>query len=114
MHRKLTGAVERATIDLDATLITSHSEKEGAAGNFEGGLGFHPLLACLDESDEVLAGQLRAGNAGANTAADQIAVAEQALDQIPIAHSTDIDALLPVDSAGPATGVAGEDTSQYG
>jgi hypothetical protein len=91
---------ERVTIDLDATLITSHSEKQAAAGNFKGGFGFHPMLAYLDETNEALAGQLRAGNAGANSAADQIGVAEQALAQIPAEHITDIDVLLGVDSAG--------------
>jgi len=34
---ELAGAPDRVTIDLDATLITSHSEKEGAAGNFKHG-----------------------------------------------------------------------------
>jgi hypothetical protein len=91
---------ERVTIDLDATLITSHSDKEGAAGNFKGGFGFHPLLAYLDESDEALAGELRPGNAGANTAEDQVAVAEAALAQIPEQHVADIDILLRIDSAG--------------
>jgi len=47
------------TIDLDATLIGAHSEKQGAAGNFKGGFGFHPMLAYLDESEEALAGELR-------------------------------------------------------
>jgi Transposase DDE domain group 1 len=91
---------ERVTIDLDATLIGSHSDKDGAAGNFKGGFGFHPLLAYLDESDEALAGELRPGNAGANTAADQVAVAEAALEQIPREHVEEIDILLRVDSAG--------------
>ena len=36
-------------IDVDATLIGAHTEKEGAAVNFKGGFGFHPLLAYLDE-----------------------------------------------------------------
>ena len=58
------------------------------------------MLAYLDETGEALAGQLRAGNAGANTAADQIAVAERALVQIPVEHVTDIDVSLRVDSAG--------------
>lgn len=31
-------------IDLDATLITSHSEKEQAAATFKRGFGLHPLL----------------------------------------------------------------------
>jgi hypothetical protein len=96
----LAGAPERLTIDLDATLICAHSDKEGAAGNFKGGYGFHPLLAYADETGEALAGELRPGNAGANTAADQIAVAEAALAQIPARHIEDIEILLRVDSAG--------------
>jgi hypothetical protein len=52
-------------------------------GTFKGGYGFHPLLAYCDETGEALAGLLRPGNAGSNTAADQIAVIEQALRQIP-------------------------------
>ena len=67
----LTGAPECLTIDLDATLIGSHSEKQGAAGNFKGGYGFAPMLAYGDETDEALAGELRPGNAGANTAEDR-------------------------------------------
>lgn len=97
---KLTGAPERLTIDLDATLIGSHSEKEGAAGNFKGGYGFHPMLAYADETSEALAGELRPGNAGANTAADQIAVAEQAIGQIPTEYIENIKLLLRVDTAG--------------
>ena len=54
---------ERIIIEIDATLIAAHSEKEGAAGTFKRGFGFHPLLAYLDESREALAGLLRAGNA---------------------------------------------------
>ena len=100
MRVEFTGAPEHLTIDLDATLIGSHSEKEGAAGNFKGGYGFHPMLAYADETGESLAGELRPGNAGANTAADQIAVAEQAIQQIPAEHIQDIELLLRVDSAG--------------
>jgi hypothetical protein len=93
-------APDQVTIDLDATLVQSQSEKEGAAGNFKGGFGFHPLLAYFDESSEAAAGMLRAGNAGANTAADQIEVAEQALEQIPEERIESIEVLLRVDSAG--------------
>ncbi len=56
-------------IDLDATLITSHSDKAGAAPTYKRGFGFHPLLAFLDGTGEALAGVLRPGNAGSNTAA---------------------------------------------
>jgi DDE family transposase len=97
---KLTGAPSRLTIDLDATLLGSHSDKEGAAGNFKGGFGFHPMLAYADQTGEALAGELRPGNAGANSAADQITVAEQALQQIPAEHIESIELLLRVDSAG--------------
>ena len=67
---ELAGAPERLTIDLDATLITAHSEKDQAAGTFKGGYGFAPMLAYGDETGEALAGQLRPGNAGANNAAE--------------------------------------------
>ena len=56
---ELAGAPERLTIDLDATLITAHSDKDGAAGTFKGGYGFAPMLAYGDETGEALAGQLR-------------------------------------------------------
>jgi hypothetical protein len=97
---ELTGAPESLTIDVDATLIGSHSEKEGAAGNFKGGYGFHPMLAYADESGEALAGELRPGNAGSNTAVDQIMVAEHAIEQISKEHIESIEILLRVDGAG--------------
>src|SRR4051794_38016446 len=59
-------------IDLDATLVDAHSEKQGAAATFKRGFGFHPMLAYLDATGDALAGRLRPGNANANTAADQI------------------------------------------
>ena len=37
--------------------------------SFKGGFGFLPILAYLDNTNEALAGVLRPGNAGANTAA---------------------------------------------
>ena len=70
-------------IDLDATLLVAHSDKQGAAGNYKGGFGFHPMLAYLDGCEQALAGLLRPGNAGANTAADKIAVLDAALAQLP-------------------------------
>ena len=97
---KLAGAPDRLTIDLDATLIAAHSEKDRAAGTFKGGYGFAPMLAYADETGEALAGELRPGNAGANNAADQIRVAEQAIAQIPAEHIETIAIVLRVDSAG--------------
>src|SRR5215210_5799427 len=80
---ELHGAPERLTIDVDATLICSHSEKEQAAGNYKGGYGFDPLHAYADETREALGAMLRPGNAGANTAADHITLLDGALEQIP-------------------------------
>jgi Transposase DDE domain group 1 len=80
---KAGAAPERIIIDIDATLIVAHSEKQGAAGTFKGGFGFHPLLGYLDETREALAGVLRPGNAGANTATDHFDVVDLALEQLP-------------------------------
>jgi Transposase DDE domain group 1 len=96
----LHGAPERLTIDIDATLITSHSEKEGAAGNYKGGYGFHPLHAYADETREALGAMLRPGNAGANTAADHTAVLDLALEQIPRESIEQIEILVRADRAG--------------
>ena len=74
-------------IDLDATLINVHSEKEQAAPTFKRGFGYHPLCAFLDHGQagtgEPLAIALRPGNAGSNTASDHITVTRQALAQLP-------------------------------
>jgi len=75
--------ISGVVIDLDATLVTAHSDKEDARGNFKGGFGHHPLGAWLDNSNEALAMVLRPGNAGSNTAADHLTVLDQALTQIP-------------------------------
>jgi hypothetical protein len=95
-----TGAPERVTIDVDATLVGSHSEKEGAAGNYKGGYGFYPLMAYCDETGEALAANLRPGNAGSNTAADHIAVIEDALAQVPAGLIETIEILVRADTAG--------------
>lgn len=77
----------RVVVDLDATLIGAHSEKEHATPNFKRGFGFHPMLAFVDHgaggSGEPLAGLLRPRKANANDAADQIAVLDDALAQLP-------------------------------
>jgi hypothetical protein len=97
---KLHGAPERLTIDVDATLITAHSEKERTAGNYKGSYGFHPLQAYADETREALGGLLRPGNAGANTAADHVTVLDRALEQIPTEHIETIEIMVRADSAG--------------
>jgi hypothetical protein len=102
---ELHGVPERLTIDVDATLITAHSEKENAAGNYKGGYGFHPLVAYADETREALGGVLRSGNAGANTAADHVAVLDLALEQIPAQYVERIEILVRADTAGATHGL---------
>jgi hypothetical protein len=85
-------------IDLDATLITAHSDKEGAAPTFKRGYGFHPLGAWLANTTENLAMLLRPGNAGSNTFADHLAVLMAAIRQIPARMRSRL--LVRVDGAG--------------
>jgi hypothetical protein len=96
----LHGAPESLTIDIDATLITAHSDKEGAAGTYKGGYGFHPLHAYGDQTREALGAILRPGNAGANTAADHKLVLDLALEQIPAEYIESIEILVRADRAG--------------
>jgi hypothetical protein len=74
---------EGLILDIDASLLVAHSEKEGAAGNYKGGFGFHPLLCYLAETGEPLAAILRPGNAAAHAAADHFEVLQLALEQLP-------------------------------
>jgi hypothetical protein len=85
-------------IDFDGTLVTAHSEKDGAAPTYKRGFGFHPLLAYLDATGEALAGILRPGNAGSNTAADHVALLDAALAQLPV-DSTQRQVIARTDSA---------------
>ena len=74
-------------MDFDATITIAHSEKENAAATWKKTFGFHPLLCFLDRLEvaggEALAGLLRPGNSGSNTAADQISVLDMALAGLP-------------------------------
>jgi hypothetical protein len=77
----------RVVIDLDATLVTAHSDKEDATRNWKKGFGFHPLLSFVDHGGpsggEPAAELLRPGKAGSNTAADHVVVLDAALAQLP-------------------------------
>jgi hypothetical protein len=87
-------------IDLDASIVVCHSEKEHAAPTFKKTFGYHPLLAFCDNTGEFLAAQLRKGNAGSNTAADHISVLDAALAQIPDQHRHGTPMLVRADTAG--------------
>lgn len=86
-------------IDIDATLVGSHSDKQGAAPTYKKGFGFHPMLAYLDATGDALAGLLRPGNAGSGTAVDHISVLDDALAQLPIDPER-VEVIVRTDSAG--------------
>jgi hypothetical protein len=65
--------------DVDATVVVAHSEKEQAAPDLPGSLGFHPVQVFSDNTGKALAGVVRAGNAGAKHCADHVAVTDLAL-----------------------------------
>jgi hypothetical protein len=74
-------------VDIDATIVLAHSEKEKAAPTWKKTYGFHPLAAFADHGagagGEPLAIMLRPGNAGSNTASEHIEVTRLALAQLP-------------------------------
>src|SRR5208282_5044225 len=85
-------------IDMDATLVTARSDKEGAAATWKKGYGFHPLGAWCRNTRECLAMLLRPGNAGSNTFTDHQEVLAAALRQFPARFRRKI--LVRVDGAG--------------
>ncbi|MFE0458748.1 transposase [Kitasatospora sp. NPDC058965] len=91
-------------IDPDATPVACASEKEGCAGTYKKGVyGLCPILAYCDNTGELLAQQLRPGNAGANDTHDNIAILDAAVAQLPWQHRKKI--LFRVDGAGFSTGL---------
>src|SRR4051794_5190231 len=79
-------------VDLDATLVTAHSDKQDATRTWKKTFGHHPLLGFVDHGvggmGEPVAELLRPGRAGSNTAADHVQVLDAALAQIPAALRT--------------------------
>jgi hypothetical protein len=76
----LAQAGEPLCVDLDATLVTAQREERGST------FGYHPDLAFVDRGDgtgEALAGLLRPGDAGSNTAADHIELLDATLAGLP-------------------------------
>jgi Transposase DDE domain group 1 len=90
------------TVDLDATIVIAHSEKEQAAPTWKKTFGHHPMTAWADHGEagngEPLALVLRPGNAGSNTAADHIEAARLAVAQLPRHLRRDV--LVRADSGG--------------
>jgi len=91
-------------IDLDASLLNSHSEKEDARPTWKKGFGFHPLCSFVDHgllgTGEPLATLLRPGNAGSNTVADHIQVVKDSVKQLPKGYRSGRKVMIRTDSAG--------------
>jgi hypothetical protein len=90
-------------VDLDATIVVTHSEKKHATPTWKKTFGFHPKTAWADHgesgNEEPQAIVLRAGNADSNTA-DHIKAAPMALAQLP--RRLRSRALIRADSGGRA------------
>ena len=92
-------------LDVDSHIVIAHSDKEGAAPTFKSTFGFHPILVSCDNTGELLAIELRPGNAGANTAADHLDVLTEACAQIPATYRRHL--LVRGDSAAASHAVLG-------
>jgi hypothetical protein len=94
----------QVTVDLDGVLVIAHSDKQDAAPTWKRTFGHHPLMGFLDHGDggsgEPVAGLLRPGNAGSNTAADHITAAKLALAQLPRRYRRGRRTLIRTDTAG--------------
>src|SRR3954469_12791138 len=87
-------------LDVYATLVTAHSEKESAAPTFKRGFGFHPLWAFCDHGPEGTGEPLAFGLRAGNTVADHIAVLRAALAQLPGGRRPGKNVLIRIDGAG--------------
>ena len=97
-------AAGQVIVDLDGVLVQAHSEKRDATATWKKTFGHHPLMGFVDHgsggSGEPVAGLLRPGNAGSNTAADHITTTQLALAQLPKIYRRGRQTLIRTDSAG--------------
>lgn len=77
----------QVVIDIDATLVTAHSDKEGAEPTFKRGFGFAPMCTFVDHGQhgtgETLGIDLRPGKASPWNSNDHLAALDAALVQLP-------------------------------
>lgn len=91
-RRPLTGVAGRGSggqviVDIDATLVGAHSEKEGAEPTYKRGFGFHPMCSAIDHgahgTGDAGVLNLRPGRASAWDSADHITALDDTLAQLP-------------------------------
>ena len=97
--------IGRVVLDIDTTIVVAHSGQEHAAATFKRTFGYHPLGVWCDNTQEFLAGKLRAGNAGSNATADHIEVLTYAITQVSATHRRTL--LIHSDGAGASRGLLG-------
>jgi DDE family transposase len=88
---------DQVVLRIDAHFVDVYSRKEHA-GRLRGRYGLHPMAVICDNTGECLAEQLRGGTAGANDAADHIALLTRAIAQIPEPWRRNL--LITIDGAG--------------
>ncbi|GAB3869681.1 IS1380 family transposase [Nocardioides maradonensis] len=91
-RRPLAGAAGRRSggqviVDIDATLVGAHSEKEGAEPTYKRGFGFHPMTTSIDHgahgTGDTGVLNLRPGRASAWDSADHITALDDTMAQLP-------------------------------
>ncbi|MED7823260.1 IS1380 family transposase, partial [Streptomyces chiangmaiensis] len=91
-------------VDIDGVLVLAHSDKEDATRTWKKTYGHHPLMAFVDHgrggTGEPVAGLLRPGRAGSNTATDHVQTTRLALAQLPGKFRRGRRTLIRTDSAG--------------
>ncbi len=74
-------------VDIDATLVGAHSDKEGAEPTYKRGYGFHPMCSTIDHgahgTGDTGVINLRPGRASAWDSADHITCLDDTLAQLP-------------------------------
>ncbi len=93
---------ELIPLDIDATIVIAHSDKQQATPTWKKTFGFHPMTVFADHgadgAGEPLALVLRPGNSGSNTAVDHIDATALALAQLPRQRRRQV--LVRADSGG--------------
>jgi hypothetical protein len=91
-------------VDLDGVLVIAHSDKQDAAATWKQTFGHHQIMGFVDHraggAGEPVAGLLRPGNTGSNTAADHITATQLALAQLPKRFRRGRRTLVRTDSGG--------------
>lgn len=89
-------------VDLDATLVTAHSEKEGAQPTFKKGFGFAPMCSFIDHgahgTGDTGVINLRPGTASPWNSADHLTILDDTLAQLPEDERAQV--LVRTDTAG--------------